>query len=105
MTVKDYISSKLNGFGIHLSEADLIDVSLIVPLDSEITPETRILALQAIATQVIPHLLLRANSVSENGFSFSWDIDGLLRYYAWLTAELGLDDVLSGSIKDVTKLW
>lgn len=107
MTVREYITSKFQSFGITMSEADLFDVSLSVDLDDEMTSENRSKVFLALVKTVIPQWLLRAKSVSENGFSISWDNDSLLKYFSWLCNELGIDDDLNGttSIEDGSNLW
>lgn len=47
----------------------------------------------------IPSLLLRATSISESGFSMSWDIKGIKEYYSWLCKQYGLKDELSNKPK------
>lgn len=106
MTIREYITSKFQTFGITLSDADMIDISMSVDVDEQITEANRLEALRAVATSVIPQLLLRAKSISENGFSISWDNDALLKYYAWLCAQLGIDDTLNSSVvRDITGRW
>lgn len=43
----------------------------------------------------IPSLLLRATSISESGFSMSWNIEGIKEYYAYLCRMHGLKDELT----------
>lgn len=47
----------------------------------------------------IPSLLLRATSISENGFSMSWNIQGVKEYYSFLCKKYGLEDTLSDKPK------
>ena len=47
----------------------------------------------------IPSLLLRATSISESGFSMSWDIQGIKDYYSLLCKQYGLKDELSNKPK------
>lgn len=106
MTVREYITSKFQSFGINLSEADLIDISMSVNLDDEITEANRMDALRAVATSVIPQLLLRATTIIENGFHVTWDNDALLKYYAWLCDHLGIEDTLNNSaVRDMSNMW
>lgn len=106
MTIKDYITAKFQTFGIKLSEADLIDISMNVYLDCEASEDNINKALKAVAIHVIPGLLLRAKSISENGFSITWDNDALLKYYAWLCGHLGIDDILNkSSVTDISNMW
>lgn len=107
MTVKEYITSKLSAFGVNVSDADLADIALTTDLNAEFSTDTRVAALTALAVNVLPQYLLRAKSVSENGFSISWDNDALLKYYAWLCNELGIEDTLNSVSKiiDKTNEW
>ena len=43
----------------------------------------------------IPSLLLRASSISESGFSMSWNIQGIKDYYSLLCKKYGLKDELN----------
>lgn len=106
MTVSDYITQKIGSFGMHLSEADLLDMTLnsSVSLDDEITKENMIEVNKAIAV-FIPSLLARPTSVNESGFSVSWDKDGIKAYYSLLCKQLGIENVLSSRISDATMYW
>lgn len=108
MTVKEYITSKFQQFGITLSDADLADIELSgVNLDDELTEENKAAALTVMVKSIIPTFLLRAKSVSENGFTISWDNDALMTYYTWLCSDLGIEDTLTGvrQIVDITHYW
>ena len=100
MTVNDYISQKFQTFGINLSEADLLEISLSSEISGEDEMDQSNIGLVSVAmAKFIPSLLLRANSksVSENGHSKSqsWDISGVKEYYAFLCKKYGLDDELN----------
>ena len=106
MTVKEYIIGKFSIFGITFSDADFADISLKVNLSDIFSDDNRIEVLRQLAVCVIPQLLLRPKSVSENGFTItSFDVNSLMKYYAWLCAETGLEDKLSSSITDITDTW
>lgn len=96
MTVNDYIQKKFNTFGIQLSEADLFDMCLNANVigEDEMDGDCHGHVSVAIA-KFIPSLLLRATSVSESGFSMSWDIKGIKDYYSWLCKQYGLEDELT----------
>lgn len=96
MKVADYIKQKFQTFGIQLSEADLLDISLEV--DSEVTEDNR-LKINVSIVKFVPNLLLRAQSISESGFSMSWNIQGIKDYYSWACKEYGLTDELSNKSK------
>jgi len=107
MTIKDYITSKFQTFGINLSEADLADISMTVSLTDEFTQENKNYVYLALVGSVIPQLLLRPKSISESGFSISYDNDALKNYYAWLCNELGIEDTLNdiSKISDASDIW
>ncbi len=96
MTVKEYISSKFQSFGIQVSEADLLDMSLNAnkDLEEEVSQEN-IGSVSVAMARFIPSLLLRATSISESGFSMSWDIGGIKSYYSMLCRQYGLKDELN----------
>ena len=96
MIVGDYIKQKFQTFGIQLSEADLLDISLEV--NDEVTEDNKLKISVSIA-KFIPSLLLRAQSISESGFSMSWNIQGVKDYYSWACKEYGLKDELSDKPK------
>ncbi len=101
MTVNEYISQKFQTFGIQLSEADLLDIVEDAGLDTgevERGASNRTCVSVAIA-KFIPSLLLHATSISESGFSMSWDIQGIKDYYSFLCKKYGLKDELSNKPK------
>ena len=100
MTVNDYISQKFQTFGIQLSEADLLDMCLNEKIsgEDEMNQDCYDRVSVAIA-KFIPSLLLRATSISESGFSMSWDIQGIKDYYSLLCKQYGLKDELSNKPK------
>lgn len=100
MTVKDYISQKFQTFGINLSEADLLEISLSSGISGEDEIDTSNIGLVSVTiAKFIPSLLLRSTSISENGFSMSWDIKGIKEYYSFLCKKYGLEDTLSDKPK------
>lgn len=100
MTVNDYIQQKFQTFGIQLSEADLLDMCLKSKIsgEDEIAPDNHTRVHVSIA-RFIPSLLLRATSISESGFSMSWNIQGIKDYYSLLCKQYGLKDELSDKPK------
>lgn len=100
MTVNGYISQKFQTFGINLSEADLLEISLSSGISGEDEMDQSNIGLISVAmAEFIPSLLLRATSISENGFSMSWDIKGVKEYYSFLCKRYGLEDTLSDKPK------
>ena len=96
MTIRVYISDKLQQFGINLSDADFIDMldGTDFSEEDECLGDSLNVANIAIA-EFIPSLLLRATSVSESGFSMSWNIEGIKEYYSILCSRYGLENKLS----------
>lgn len=100
MIVNDYIQQKFQTFGIQLSEADLLEISLNSNIrgEGEMNQDCYVRVSVAIA-KFVPSLLLRATSISESGFSMSWNIQGLKDYYSLLCKQYGLKDELSDKPK------
>lgn len=100
MTVNDYINQKFQSFGINLSDADLLDICLTSKIsgEDEMNEDCHGRVSVAIA-KFIPSLLLRATSISESGFSMSWNIQGIKDYYSFVCKKYGLKDELSDKPK------
>lgn len=100
MTVNDYILQKFQTFGVNLSEADLFDICLNAKTsgEDEMNEDCQTRVSVAIA-KFIPSLLLRAASISESGFSMSWNIQGIKDYYSFLCKQYGLKDELGNKPK------
>ena len=96
MNVREYISSKFQSFGIQLSEADLLDMSLNakVAIDNDVMSDNEDSISVAIA-HFIPSLLLRPTSINESEFSMSWNTQGVKDYYSLLCKKYGLKDELN----------
>lgn len=96
MSIKDYISQRFQTFGIQLSEADLLDIGGME--EGEVTDDNKTRINVAIV-KFIPSLLLRAQSISESGFSMSWNIQGIKDYYSMMCKQYGLEDNLNDKPK------
>lgn len=100
MTVNEYISQRFQTFGIQLSEADLLDMCLNSKISGEDEMNQNCYDRVSVAmAKFIPSLLLRATSISESGFSMSWDLEGIKQYYSFLCKMYGLKDELSNKPK------
>ena len=100
MTVNGYIQQKFQTFGIQLSEADLLDMCLASKISGEEEMNEDCYGLVSVAiAKFIPSLLLRATSISESGFSMSWNIQGIKDYYSLLCKQYGLKDDLTDKPK------
>jgi len=96
MNVKEYISSKFLSFGIQVSEADLLDMSLNakVAIDDDVMSDN-VDSISVAIARFIPSLLLRPTSINESGFSMSWNTQGVKDYYSLLCKKYGLKDELN----------
>lgn len=96
MNIKDYISSKFQSFGIQVSEADLLDMSLNakVAIDDDVMSDN-VDSISVAIARFIPSLLLRPSSINESGFSMSWNTQGVKDYYSLLCKKYGLKDELN----------
>ena len=100
MTVNEYISQKFQSFNIQLSEADLLDMCLNSKISGEDEMNNDCYDRVSVAiAKFIPSLLLRATSISESGFSMSWNIQGIKDYYSFLCKRYGLKDELGNKPK------
>nr|DAU01912.1 MAG TPA: hypothetical protein [Caudoviricetes sp.] len=96
MIVRKYISDKFQSFGIQVSEADLLDMSLNAKVAiSDDVMSDNVDSISVAIAQFIPSLLLRPTSISESGFSMSWNTQGVKDYYSLLCKKYGLKDELN----------
>ena len=113
MTIREYVSQKLQAF--NLTEAALTDfmMSLGMSLDEEYTSAVASSVGKAMAASLEELILApRLSNVNEGGFSMSWDFSGLGKYYAYLCKKWGVpvnEDALSSAgtsaIIDKTNMW
>lgn len=105
MTLGEYAKQKFQSFGISLSEADLLDISLNSGLSEDAAIGNDNIAAASVGmARFIPSLLLRATSISESGFSMSWNVDGIKQYYAYLCRKYGLKDEINTNKPTITFL-
>lgn len=95
MQIEEYIKQRFQQAGAQLSDADLLDIMLRSNLDSEASVTSDNMAKIDVAmANFIPSLLARPKSISESGFSVSFNADGLKRWYSYLAKRYGLRDEL-----------
>ena len=108
MTNGEYMKEKLQALDI--TDAHLLDSG--IDLNAEYTPNSRTTALGMI--KVIEDLVLapQRTNISENGFSVSWNVENLAKYYKYLCKKWGVDlnpDIAETmqipTIKDVSEIW
>lgn len=86
MTIREYILQKLQAFGA-ISEAELLDMSmsrgfeLADEYDNESAEEVAKAIIELIEGKILAPTM---KSVSEGGFSASWDYSNVGKYYIWL---------------------
>lgn len=105
MTIGEYIKEKTSLWSVELSDAYLtLELSkLEFSASDTITGETN---LDQFFYNVIPDIILLPKSVSEGGFSISYDKDAITAYYKILAARLGLPNLLAkDTITDITNRW
>ena len=105
MTLGEYATQKFQTFGITLSEADLLDISLNsgIAIEDEVG-SNNLSAISVGVAKFIPSLLLRATSISESGFSMSWNVEGIRQYYAHLCRRYGLKNEIDTDKPKITFL-
>lgn len=113
MTIREYISQKLNAFG--LTEAHYHDVVIAsgLALDDIYTADN-VSDVGKAMVSLIEELIFspRLTNVNEGGFSMSWDFGGLGKWYLLLCRRYGVKpnaDVMSqmgvSAIVDRTSKW
>lgn len=113
MTIGEYISQKLQAFGV--SEAYYMDVAnnLGMSLDERYTSENASAVGKAMVS-VVEELILapRLSNVNEGGFSMSWDFENIAKYYVYLCKKWGVsmnEDILTSAgisaIIDRSNMW
>lgn len=113
MSIREYISQKLQAF--QLGEHAFIDFAFTNEMDVEAEYTADVQEKVNIAiVGIIEDLVFapRPTSISESGFSVSWNYDTLGRYYMWLCRKYGLTpkeeiaEMLGISmITDKTNIW
>lgn len=113
MTIREYVSQKLQAF--NLTEAVLADFVIAsgLSLEDEYTSDIAPTVGKAMA-QILAEVILspRLSNVSESGFSMSWDYSELGKYYSHLCRKWGVepnDEALSAAgvsvITDKSSMW
>lgn len=105
MNIGDYIREKLSIWSVSLSD-ELIQIELAkVNLDSSeaITGESNT---DEFFYNVIPYILSAPKSVSEGGYSVSYDKEAMMMYFKMIALKLGKRDFLnSNTITDISNRW
>ena len=109
MTNREYIVQKMAAFGVN--DAMLEDIGLTVDLDADYTSDQAFGKAFVSALEESILMPYRSN-INENGFSVSWNRDGVGRWYQWLCRKYGVtpdDSILStlgvSVITEITDRW
>lgn len=105
MTIGEYIQEKFNLWSVEYSDGMVVAELARVNLNPSETITNEI-NLDNFFYNVIPDLIPMPTSISEGGFSISYDKATLLKYYSMLARKLGKPDLLSeNTITDITAKW
>lgn len=97
MTVSDYIKGQFEDFGVRLSEASVVEITIKGKLTSsdEVT-ESNFDKVNRAIVKSIPKLLTMPQSISEGSMSISKaQRESIERYYRLQCKELGIKDELT----------
>lgn len=113
MTVREYITQKLQAFNPNDADLSILAIESGLTLDEEYTTDNAMKTGVGLVN-IIESLVFapRVTNVSESGFSMSWNFDNIGKYYLYLCNKYGKtpnDDVVTmlgvSMIKDVSNLW
>lgn len=97
MNVSDYIRQTFLDFGVHLSDASVLRIALIMGINTDdVIVRGNIRGVDMAIVKSIPSLLLFPQSISEGGMSISRAQAGDIKaYYHLKCKEYGIKDELS----------
>lgn len=105
MTVGEYIKEQLSAWSVSFSDA-FVEIELArlgMSASETITGESNT---DLFFYNVIPTILSTPKSVSEGGYSISYDKEAMTIFYKVLSKRLGLPNNLSANtITDITNRW
>lgn len=109
MTIGDYINARLKQWKVEVSE-DIVKIAFVVakvqPTD-DFTSTSENAAFQVLY-KLIPDIIISIpKSISEGGYSITYDKDAMIAFYTMIADKLNLPDEISGkaSVKDITRRW
>ncbi|MFP3835350.1 DUF6706 family protein [Chryseobacterium sp. SIMBA_028] len=105
MTIGEYIQEKFSLWSVEYSDGMVAAELARVNLNPSETITNEI-NLDNFFYNVIPDLIPMPTSISEGGFSISYNKATLLKYYSMLARKLGKPDLLTeNTITDITAKW
>lgn len=109
MKITDFVVEKLSVWGVEYSDKLIIAEMQKVGLsENEDYTKTTSGKVDLIFYNIIPDLMMIPNSVSEGGYSISYDKKALANFYGQLSKKLGKVNLLietNRQIKDITNQW
>ena len=109
-TIGDYISVKLKQWNAEVSEENIAMAFTLsgVNKEEELTPKTEVKSAFKVLYRLIPDILLfTPKSVSEGGFSITYDKDAMYEFYSMIARKTGMPNEISGknTVRDITNKW
>lgn len=109
MKITEFVVEKLNTWGLEYSDKLILaEMQKIGLSGEEIYADTVPEKVDLIFYNIIPDLMMMPSSVSEGGYSVSYNKQALANFYKYLCEKLGKANLLVDSnnqIKDITRLW
>lgn len=108
MKISEYISSTFKDFGTSVSKSLMYRITSTYGIDLDADIETiDIKDADICIIDGIVWILAFPSSISESGFSISFDKDGLTKLYKYLLAKYNLSDTANilNTITDITDNW
>lgn len=109
MKITEFVVEKLSIWGVEYSDKLIVAEMQKVGLsENEDYTEATSGKVDLIFYNIIPDLMMMPNSVSEGGYSISYDKKALANFYGQLSKKLGKVNQLTeanNQIKDITHLW
>lgn len=106
MKISEYIQAQLQAIQAQIPNSLVVaELELLGFQDENIAGQNE--KAKQVLYNLIPIILASPNSVSEGGYSVSYDKDSLLKYYNLLSKELGLENKLDQlpTVTDITDRW
>lgn len=110
MTIREYIDAKMKQWNIGVSNETLLIAFSVLNIEEteELTAESEVKSAYKILYRVIPDILISLpKSISEGGYSITYDKESIVSFYTMVANRLGLPDNLpnANTVKDITNKW
>ncbi|CVK17254.1 hypothetical protein Ga0061079_1341 [Apibacter mensalis] len=106
MNYKEYITATLSPLGVEAATIELILLNQNLVPDKEIMGKEDVLLLKKALFKEFTVYLPKQKTLSEGGYSISWDMEAIRLWYSSLAKELGEDDeIYNNSYVSSPNLW